>query len=90
MKPNKIEILYFDIFHRIFKNYNHNFLIPNYREHLLAIIQANGDIDLIEMYEIMNMPVVELPKDTKPPQPKIWLKIFCCFGTQWQTYSVNF
>ena len=71
-------------------NYHHNFLTPNYRERLLATIQANGDVDLIEIYEIMNLPVIELQKEMMPPQPKIRLKLFCHSGTHWQTYIVNF
>ena len=90
MITNKIEIVYFDIYQRIFLNYHYNFLIPNYRERLLATIQANGDVDLIEMYEIMNMPVIKLQNGTKPTQPIIRLKIFCHSGTHWQTYLVNF
>ena len=90
MNSNKIEIVHFDIYQRIFMNYFHNFLIPNYRERILAYIQADGDINLIEIYEILNMPVIKLQKDTKPPQSKIRIKIFYHSGTYWQSYIANF
>ena len=90
MNTNKIDVVHFDIYQKIAMNYHHNFLIPNYREQKVATIQANGDINLIEMYEIMNMPVIKLQNDTKPTQPIIRLKIFCHSGTHWQTYLVNF
>ena len=71
-------------------NFHHSFLTPDYRVRLLATIQANGDIDLIETYEIMNMPVIKLQQEMMPPQPQIRLKLFYHSGTHWQTYIVNF
>ena len=94
---NKIEIVHFDIYQKIAMNYHRNFLIPNYREQIIAAIQASDDINLIEIYEIMNMQVIELQNDTKPTQPIIRLKIFCYSyqylyifsGAHWQTYIVK-
>jgi hypothetical protein len=82
MKTNKIEIVYFDTFFRANMNNRHDFLTNDYRNKIRAAIYADNDFDLIEMYEIMLMPLVEIQPVDNQKQPLIWLKYFClsCVG----------
>ena len=67
---NKMKILPFDIYFIICMNYQHNLLMPDYRQKIVAAIYANGDFDFIEMCEIMLMPVIQ---PTKTKNQKIFM-----------------
>ena len=84
MKTDKIEILRFYI-HCMVKNGVLHVMkeIPAswYQDSTANAIEPVDDLELIEIHEIMNMPVIKLVstnKSTKIGQPLMLLKILCC------------
>ena len=96
-----IEIQYFDVHFIISNGYRRDILTDNYRAKVKAAIYADGDFDLIEMYEIMMMPVIQSVTIGKQKKSIIWLRYFClsCVGrslflhhftgNEWKFYIVK-
>lgn len=77
MKNSNIEIQHFDVFYRIERNVHHN-LIEYIKLVSRETVPVVDDLYLLEIYEIMKMPVIDLSCFALRKQPIIRLKIFCC------------
>ena len=106
MKKGNIEIRYLDFLYRMNGNLCRDIkeiLMARYRSGYAAELPQIDDLELIEIYEIMRMPVIQLVGENpvKPEQPHIRLIIFSCSclrgcsflnlftGGNWKFYIVN-
>ena len=107
MKPEHIKIRYLDILYMMNGDLCRDIqeiLMSRYRSGYATELPPTDNLELIEIYEILRMPVIQLVAENpaKPEQPLIRLTIFCrsCFrgcsflnlftGGNWKFYTVNF
>ena len=103
MKTEPVEILHLDILYRIDRNVQRDLkeiLMNSYRTGFPGEIP--DDLELLEFYEILKLPVIQLVNPSKSRKPLVQLKIFYCScfrgcrflhlftGEEWQSYFVNF
>ena len=105
-KPEQIEIRYLDFLYRINGDLCRDIkeiLMARYRSGYATELPPIDDLELVEIYEIMRMPVIQLVGENpaKPVQPLMRLTIFCrsCYhgcsflnlftGGNWKFYIVN-
>jgi hypothetical protein len=102
-RTKKPEILHLNLFYRM-----NGTLYRDMKEILMTGYHTGfageipDDLELLEFYEVLKLPVIQLVNPSKTRKPFIRLKIFCCScvrgckflnlftGEEWQFYIVNF
>ena len=105
MKSSNMNILYLDFLYSIIGNLHRDrkeILMSEYQATISGQIPDIDDLYMLQMYEIMRMPVIWPEKAEKPRKALLRLKILCCScsrgclflylfsGEEWQIYYVNF